>query len=52
MIEMTYGRQTEMYSSIGLELLQREIDLFKKAIDYDAVCEEIDEDMKKLGLKQ
>lgn len=51
MIEMTYGRPNEMYSMLGIELLQREIDHFKKVIDYDGVCQEIDEDMKRLGMK-
>lgn len=52
MIEMSYGRPTEMYSHLGIELLQREIDHFKKVINYDDVCKEIDEDMKKLRLKK
>lgn len=51
-IEMTYGVSTEMYSQPGIELLQREVDHFKKIIDYDVVCQEIEEDMKKLGLKR
>ena len=52
MIEMTYGRPTEMYSHLGIELLQREIEHFKKVINYDDVCKEIDDDMKRLGLKR
>lgn len=52
MIEMTYGRPTEMYSQLGIELLQREIEHFKKVINYDEVCQEIDEDMIRLGLKK
>ena len=52
MLEMTYGRPTEMYSHLGIELLQREIEHFKKVINYDAVCKEIDDDMKRLGLKR
>lgn len=51
MIEMSYGRPTEMYSLPGIELLQREVEHFKKVINYDDVCQEIDEDMKRLGLK-
>ena len=50
-IEMSYGRPNEMYSLLGIELLQREIEYFKKKINYDDVCKEIDEDMKKYGLK-
>lgn len=52
MIEMTYGRPTEMYSYLGIELLQREIEHFKKVINYDDVCQEIEEDMKRRGLKK
>ncbi|MBR1416392.1 MAG: hypothetical protein IJ572_01050 [Bacilli bacterium] len=52
MIEMTYGRPTEMYSHIGIELLQREVEHFKKVINYDDVYKEIDDDMKRLGLKR
>lgn len=52
MIEMTYGRPTEMYSQLGIELLQREIEHYKKVIDYDTVVDEIDQDMKRLGLKK
>ena len=52
MIEATYGRPNEMYSTLGIELLQREIELFKKDIQYDDICREIDEDMKRLGLRK
>lgn len=52
MIEMTYGRPTEMYSQMGIELLQREIEHYKKKIDYDGVVEEVDQDMRRLGLKR
>lgn len=52
MIEMTYGRPTEMYSHLGIELLQREIEHFKKVVNYDDVCKEIDDDMKRLGLRR
>ena len=50
-IEMTYGRPTEMYTMSGIELLQREIAHYKQVIDYDGVCREIDEDMKRLGIR-
>ena len=36
----------------GLVLLQREIEHFKKVINYDDVCKEIDDDMKRLGLRR
>lgn len=52
MIELSYGRPTEMYSFLGIELLQREIEYFKKVINYDDICQEIDEDMKRMGLKK
>ena len=52
MIEMTYGRPTEMYTMDGIELLQREIEHYKQVIDYDGVCREIDEDMKRLGIRK
>lgn len=48
-IERTYGRPLETYSKMGIEYLQREISLFKKKINYDAICQEIEEDMKRLG---
>ena len=50
-IEMSYGRPNEMYSMLGIELLQREIEHFKNVINYDQVCKEMDEDMKKYGFK-
>ena len=52
MIEMTYGRPNEMYSMLGIELLQREIEHFKETINYKGICQEIDEDMKRLGLRK
>ena len=52
MIETTFCRPTEMYSFKGIELLQREIEHFKEQIKYDDVVREIDEDMRRLGLKK
>ena len=52
MIEMTYGRPNEMYSMLGIELLQREIEHFKETINYEGICQEIDEDMKRMELKK
>lgn len=58
-IEKTFGRPTEMYSQLGIELLQREIEHYKKTIDYNNIIEEIDytsiveeveQDIKILGL--
>lgn len=48
MIEMTFGRPTEMYSAKGIELLQRKIEHFKQQISYDGVVDEIERDMKRL----
>ena len=48
-IETTYGRPLEMYSKIGNGLLQREIEHYKNIINYESLCEEVEEDMKKLG---
>ena len=52
MIETTFGRPTEMYSFKGIELLQREIEHFKEQIKYDDVVREINEDMKRLGIRK
>lgn len=52
MIEMTYGRPNEMYSMLGIEVLQKEIEHFKETINYEGICQEIDEDMKRMGLKK
>lgn len=52
MIEMSFGKPTEMYSFKGIELLQREIEHYKQTINYDGVVEEIDRDMRRLGLKK
>ena len=38
-----------MYSKIGNGLLQREIEHYKNIINYESLCEEVEEDMKKLG---
>lgn len=52
MIENTYGKSTEMYTMPGIELLQREIEHYKKVINYDDLCKEISDDMKRLGLRK
>ncbi len=52
MIEKTFGRPNEMYSLLGIELLQREIEHYKKTINYDGVVEEISQDMKRLGRRK
>lgn len=52
MIEKTFGRPTEMYSLLGIELLQREIEHYKKTINYNSVVEEIDQDMRRLGIRK
>lgn len=52
MLEMTFGRPTEMYSFEGVELLQREIEHYKNKINYNDVVEEINQDMRRLGLRK
>ena len=52
MIERTYNRPNEMYSMLGIELLQREIEHFKEITNYEEICQEIDIDMKKKRLKK
>jgi len=46
MIEETYGSPYEMYSVLGIELLQREMELFKEKVNYDNIMNEIHEDIK------
>lgn len=52
LIEMTYGKSNEMYSALSIGLLQREIEHFKKVIDYEGLREEINEEMEKMILKK
>lgn len=51
-IEKNFENPIEMYSIRGIELLQREIEHFKQQINYDCVIEEINQDMRRLGLKK
>lgn len=48
--ELLYGKDTEMYTHLGGNLLKREIELYKQKIDYDSVCKEVKEDMLRLGM--
>ena len=50
MIEMTYNNPNEMYATLGIELLQKEIQYFKEKINYEELCQEIKNDMTRLGL--
>lgn len=52
MIETTLDNPNELYAFKGIELLQREIELYKNEINYTDVVDEIEEDMKRLGLKK
>ncbi len=52
LIEMSYERPAEIYSIAGIDLLQREIEHFKKVINYDVICEEINEDLKRTGVRK
>lgn len=49
-IESTYNKPYEIYATLGIELLQREINYFKEKIDYDNLCKQISSDIE--GLKQ
>ena len=51
-IEMNYKNKNELYAAKGIELLQREVEHYKKVIDYESVEKEVDEDMIRLGLKK
>ena len=41
-----------MYACKGIELLQREIECYKKIINYNDLEKEVDEDMRRLGFKK
>ena len=41
-----------MYAFKGIELLQREIEYYKKIINYNDLEKEVDEDMRRLGFKK
>lgn len=49
-IETRYSHPIEMYSKLNRGLLQREVEVFKKQINYDELQKEVEEDMKRLGL--
>ena len=51
-IEMTLQRPNEFYSQEGVGLLQREIEYYKNLIGYDDLVKEVDEDMRRLGLRR
>ena len=50
-IEINYDEPTEMYSKLGIELLQREVEHYKKLINYDDIVKEVEDDMERLGFK-
>lgn len=50
MIESSYENPKEIYSLLGV--LQREIEHFKKEINYDEICQEINDDMRKVMVKK
>lgn len=52
MLEMSFGRPTEMYSFEGIELLQREIDHYKKLINYNDVVNETNDELNRLSRKK
>ena len=47
MIELSYREKKETYA--GINLLQREVDIYKQLIDYDILYEKINNDIKRLG---
>lgn len=52
LLESSYNRPNEMYACKGIELLQREIECYKKIINYNDLEKEVDEDMRRLGFKK
>lgn len=52
MLEMSYERPTEMYANPRFNLLKREIEHYKELIHYDELYQEVEEDMKRVGLKK
>ena len=52
LIEDTYEYPNEIYAHLDGGLLQREVEIFKKSINYDELQKEAEQDMKKLFLKK
>ena len=52
LIEDTYEYPNEIYAHLDGGLLQREVNIFKKSINYDELQKEVEQDMKKLFLKK
>ena len=52
LIEDTYEYPNEIYAHLDGGLLQREVNIFKKSINYDELQKEAEQDMKKLFLKK
>lgn len=50
-VEAHYNDKGEKYSIEGVKYLQREVELFKKLINYDEVCKELGDKIKKLQIK-
>ena len=48
MIEAIIDNTTGLYDDV----IKREIALLKERIDYDSICQEIDEDMKDMGIRK
>ena len=44
-IEGMYGKKGELYSMPGIELLQREVELYKEKVGYKEICETIDREI-------
>lgn len=52
MILPIYEKIAERENGIYAEALRHEIELFKQTINYEGICQEIDADMRRLGLKK
>lgn len=44
-VEGVYGKEGELYSMPGIELLQREVELYKEKVDYQDICETINQEI-------
>ena len=51
-LEMYYENQDEWYAKPGIELLQREVEQFKKKIHYEQLVKDLREDMASRDSKQ
>lgn len=50
-LEQSYDNPGERYAKKGIELLQREIELYKKKINYNELKADMDEDIKRMFME-